>query len=134
MPGPTARFDFAWDRPYRIAGLLFGVTSTRAWVEVTPSELRVQYGFWSLRSALSNIAGVTVTDSYAFLKTAGPPHLSMSDRGISFATNGRRGLCVAFDQPVPGIDPSKRIKHPGATLTVEDIDGLAEALGHAVVN
>lgn len=133
MPGSTARFDFAWERPYRIAGFLFGVTPRRAWVEVTPSELHVHYGPWTLRSALSNITGVTATDSYAFLKTAGPPHLSMSDRGISFATNGHRGLCVAFDQPVPGIDPSKRIKHPGATLTVEDVDGLAEALGFATV-
>ncbi len=133
MPDFAARFDFAWERPYRIAGALFGITPRRAWVEVTPSELHVRYGAWTLRSALSNVTGVTVTDSYAFLKTAGPPHLSMSDRGISFATNGRRGLCVAFDQPVPGIDPSKRIKHPGATLTVQDLDGLAEALGHPVV-
>lgn len=134
MPVSADRFDFTWERPYRIAGLLFGVTPRRSWVEVTPSELHVHFGAWTVRSALSNITGVTVTDGYAFLKTAGPPHLSMSDRGITFATNSRRGLCVAFDQPVPGIDPTKRIKHPGATLTVADVDGLATALGHPVVN
>lgn len=134
MPDATERFDFAWERPYRIAGLPFSITPRRAWVEVTSSELRVRYGPWSLTSALGNITGTTVTESYAFLKTAGPPHLSFEDRGISFATNGRRGVCVSFDRPVAGIDPTRRIKHPGATLTVEDVDGLAEALGHPVVN
>lgn len=123
------RFAFSWDRRYRIAALPFGTTPGRAWIEVTPTELHVRYGWWSLRSALSNISGVDVTGDYAFVKTAGPPHLSMSDRGITFATNGRRGLCVSFRQPVSGIDPTHRIKHPGATLTVADVDGLAAALG-----
>lgn len=123
------RFAFAWEPRYRLPALAFGVTPRRAWVEVTPSELYVRYGLWKLRSALSNISGVEVSGSYAFLKTAGPPHLSMSDRGISFATNGHEGLCIRFREPVPGIDPTKRIKHPGATLTVADVAGLARALG-----
>ncbi len=125
----TARFDFAWESRYRLPGLLFSVTPQRAWVEVTPTELHVHYGWWTLRSALSNIAGVQRTGDFAFIKTAGPPHLSMVDRGISFATNSRAGLCVQFHEPVPGIDPTQRILHPGATLTVADIDGLAQALG-----
>lgn len=127
-PG-TQRFDFAWEPRYRLPALLFGLTPRTAFVEVTPSELHVRYGLWSLRSALGNVTGVEVSGDYAFLKTAGPPHLSMSDRGISFATNSHAGLCVSFAVPVPGIDPTKRIKHPGATLTVADLPGLARALG-----
>jgi hypothetical protein len=30
---------------------------------------------------------------------------------------------------VPAIDPTRTIKHPGATLTVADPDALARALG-----
>ena len=126
----TTRFEFDWDAAYRVAGLPFGITPWTAHVEVTPSELTARFGPWRLRSALGNIAGVDVTGGYAFVKTAGPPHLSFSDRGITMATNGRRGLCVRFVEPVPGIDPTRRIVHPGATLTVADPEGLAEALGH----
>lgn len=123
------RFPFAWEPRYRLPALAFGVAPRTAWVEVTPTELHVRYGWWTLRSALGNISGVETSGSYAFFKTAGPPHLSFSDRGISFATNSRKGLCVSFRESVPGIDPTKRIKHPGATLTVADVAGLAAALG-----
>jgi hypothetical protein len=33
---------------------------------------------------------------------------------------------------VPAIDPTGRLKHPGATMTVADPEGLARALGHAL--
>lgn len=133
MDDPTTsavqRFEFAWEPRYQRAGLVFGVTPRRAWVEVTEDELRVRYGWWSLRSPLGNVTGLDVSGGYSFVKTAGPPHLSFSDRGISFATNSHEGVCVSFRDPVPGIDPTGTIKHPGATLTVADVDGLAEALG-----
>jgi hypothetical protein len=75
------------------------------------------------------VTAATRTGGYTFVKTAGPPHLSFSDRGVSFATNGRSGVCVRFDRPVPAIDPTGRITHPGATLTLVDPEGFAEALG-----
>ncbi|GAA1914569.1 hypothetical protein [Nocardioides marmoribigeumensis] len=125
----SQRFAFDWDAAYRVAGLPFGITPWTAYAEVSPTALRVRYGPWSLRTALSNITSATRTGGYTFVKTAGPPHLSFSDRGVSFATNGRAGVCVRFDRPVPAIDPTKRIVHPGATLTVADREGFAEALG-----
>ncbi len=126
------RFDFDWDPLYRPAGVLFGVTPWTAHVDVSPSELVVRYGLWSLRSALINITGVELSTDYSYVKTAGPPHLSLSDRGISFATNGRRGVCVSFREAVKGIDPTGRIRHPAATLTVGDLEGFARALGFSI--
>ena len=127
------RFDFAFARAYLIAALPFGVTPRTAWVEVDESaaagaELRVRFGPWRLRTPLANIAGTTVTGDFAFLKTAGPPHLSFADRGVTFATNGTRALCLELATPVRGIDPLGVIKHPGVTLTVSDPEGLARAL------
>ena len=87
------------------------------------------FGLWSLRTPLSNIAGAELSGGFSFLKTAGPAHLSFSDRGVTFATNPDRALCVQFHEPVPAIDPTRMIKHPGATLTVADPEGLARALG-----
>ncbi len=125
----THRFDFDWDTAYRAAALPFGIMPRTAYAEVTPSELRVRFGPWSLRTTLTNLTSATATGDYTFAKTAGPAHLSFSDRGVTFATNGRAGVCVRFVRPVPAIDPTRRILHPGATLTLADREGFAEALG-----
>ncbi len=123
-----ARYDFRFAPAYRLAALPFGVTPHTAYVDVDARELRVRYGLWTLRTTLTNVRSAEVTGPFTFLKTAGPPHLSFADRGVSFATNGEAGVCVQFHTPVPGIDPTKRIQHPGATLTVEDLDGFLAAL------
>lgn len=125
----SSRFPFAFTRAYRLAALPFGITPRSAYVEVAGDELRVRYGLWSLRTPLSNVASTELTGGFTFLKTAGPPHLSFADRGVTFASNGDRALCVQFREPVPAIDPTKRIVHPGATLTVADPEGLREVLG-----
>lgn len=133
--GTRYAFDFA--AAYRGPALLFGITPRTAWVELDERTFSVRYGPWSLSTPVTNLADVTRTGGFAFVKTAGPPHLSFSDRGISFATNdgrgsagagGERALCVSFHTPVPGIDPTRRIKHPGATVTVADPDALEQRI------
>ena len=122
------RFPFAFATAYRLPGLLFGVTPLTAWVEVDDTELRVRFGPWSLRTPRGNVAGTQETGGFAFLKTAGPPHFSFTDRGVTFATNGDRAVCVTFHEPVKAIDPTGRIRHPGATLTVAYPSALIRAL------
>lgn len=122
------RFPFRFATAYRLPALAFGITPRTAWVDLTEDELRVRYGPWTLRTTRDNISGVQRTGDFAFIKTAGPPHLSFTDHGISFATNGDDAICMTFHHPVPGIDPTGRIKHPGATVTVEDVPGLLAAL------
>jgi hypothetical protein len=75
-----------------------------------------------------NIAAVDVTGPYAFLKTAGPARLAITDRGLTFASNRDRGVRITFHSPVAGIDPLGAIRHPELTVTVLDVDGLVEAL------
>ena len=123
------RFRFNFATSYRLPALVFGIVPATAYVEVGPAELFARFGPWSLRTALSNVRSTEVSEGYAYLKTAGPPHLSFTDRGVTFATNGRLGLCLQFREPVKAIDPTGRIRHPGATFTVEDPQGLAKALG-----
>ena len=121
-------FAFAFDPAYRAPALLLGITPRTARVHLGPDGLEVRYGLWCLRSSLANITGASRTGGFTWLKTAGPPHLSFADRGISFATNGRDAACVRFAEPVAGIDPTKRIRHPGATLTLADVDGFLSLL------
>jgi len=124
---PT-RFPFRFDPTYRRLARLFGVTPERAWVDLREEELDARYGPWRVHTPMSNIARVEVTGPYAFLKTAGPARLGITDRSLTFASNGDRGVCITFHSPVPGIDPFGRIRHPELTVTVLDVDGLVEAL------
>ena len=128
------RFPFRFDPRYRRLARLFGVTPERAWVELREGELEARYGPWRVRTPRSNIADAAVTGPYAFLKTAGPARLAITDRGLTFASNGDRGVCITFHSPVPGIDRSGRIRHPELTVTVRDVDGLIEALAPDVAD
>lgn len=124
------RFAFAFAGSYRLPALAFGITPRTAWALVDDGELRVRFGPWRLRTPLANVDEVTETGDFAWLKTAGPAHLSFADHGVTFATNGDRAVCVTFHEPVRAIDPTGRIRHPGATLTVADTHGLVAALRH----
>lgn len=122
-------FPFAFDPSYAAAGRPFGVTPRTAGVEVGPDWLYVRYGAWRLLTPRANIRGAELTGGFTFAKTAGPPHLSFADRGVSFTTNGDRALCLQFHEPVTVLDPTGSLRHPGATLAVADPEGLADALG-----
>ena len=121
-------YSFRFDPAYRAAALPFGVLPATTSVTVDDNQLTVRFGLWRLRTPLTNIAGTEVSGPYSFVKTAGPAHLSFTDRGVTFATNGERGLCIKFREPVRVLDPTGRLLHPGATVTVDDVDGLAAEL------
>lgn len=124
----ATRFPFRFDTTYRRLARLFGVTPERAWVDLDEEELEARYGPWRVRTPVSNVAGAEVTGPYSFFKTAGPARLAVTDRGLTFASNGDRGVCLSFRSPVSGIERSGRIRHPELTVTVRDIDGLVAAL------
>jgi hypothetical protein len=126
------RFEFRFGRLHRLAAAPFGIVPQRAWVEVDArpeaDHLLVRFGAWSLRTPLANVADAVVTGPYSLPKVIGPPRLSFVDRGITFATNDRAGVCVSFRTPVRGIDPVGLLRHPGATVTVADVQGLIDTL------
>jgi len=122
------RFAFRFAPAYRWASLLFGIRPETAWVEVGVDALSARFGPWRLRTSLANVASVEITGPYAFLKTAGPAHLGFTDRGLTFASNGERGVLISFYRPVPGIEPTGRLLHPELTVTVADVTGLASLM------
>ncbi len=122
------KFPFHFQRSYRAAARVFGVTPRNAGIAVTDTELRVRFGLWRVATPLANIAKVSITGPYAFVKTAGPARLTLSDRGLTFATNAERGVFVEFHEPIAGIEPTGRLQHPNLTLTAADCDALARAL------
>ena len=126
--GQQLRFSFDFDTKLVPAAALFGVTSRTASVDVDDLHLTVRFGPWRLTTPTGNVAAATVTGPYRWWKVAGPAHLSFADRGITFATNTRRGLCLQFREPVGAIMPGQLVTHPGATVTVAEPEALAEAL------
>src|SRR5438105_2622804 len=121
-------FEFAFAAAYRIAACPFGITPKSAWVEVSSDGFEAHFGPWRLTTPLTNVKDVSITGPYRFVKTAGPARLAITDRGLTFASNGDRGVLIRFHSPVRGIDPLGLIQHPELTVTVADVDGLAAAL------
>jgi hypothetical protein len=121
-------FPFRFAHTYRLASFPFGVHPGNCEVRVTGDEVVARFGFWTVRTPLSNIKDTRITRDYAFVKAAGPARLSFADRGLTFATNGDEGLCLCFHEPVRGIDPAGLLRHPGLTVTVADCAGLQAAI------
>jgi hypothetical protein len=130
----SAEFPFDFDHWFVPVARLFGITPGSARVVLHDDELEARFGPWRVRTPLGNVVGAEVTGPYAVPKVIGPAHVSLSDRGLTFATNARRGVCIRFAAPVPGIGPLGLVRHPALTVTVADTAGLAELLdraGHA---
>jgi hypothetical protein len=122
------RFEFAFAPAYRTLARALRVTPETAWVEVGDRRFEARFGPWRVGTPLTNITDVDVTGPYAFWKTAGPARFAITDRGLTFATNGDRGVLILFETPVRGLDPLGIIRHPELTVTVADPDGLADLL------
>ena len=122
------RFRFAFARSYRAAARGFGITPETAWVDAGDRALEVRFGPWRLSTPLANITDAAVTGPYAFWKTAGPARLAITDRGLTFATNGKSGVLISFHTPVRGLEPLGVIRHPELTVTVAELDRLAKLL------
>ena len=123
------RFEFRFASAYRLAARPFGITPERAWVQIDDEHLLAHYGPWRLRTTLANISRVAITGPYRFYRTAGPARLGITDGGLTFASNGDRGVLLSFREGVPAIDPLRLIRHPELTVTVADVRGLVSALG-----
>ena len=121
-------FGFAFDRKVGRWNRLFGITPSRACVQIDGDTLTARFGPWSLTTTLDNVAAVTTTGPYRPWRVAGPARMSLADRGLTFATNSELGLCIAFVRPVPGADPLHLLRHPSLTVTVADPPALGLAL------
>jgi hypothetical protein len=119
-------FPYAVDKRLTPFWLPFGVRPSRDGVTITDDgTFRATFGFLKLETPLSNIAGAHVTRNYRWYTSAGARR-SMVDDGLTFGTNRDAGVCVHFREPVPS--PLRRKGHSALTVTVDDVDGLANRL------
>ena len=102
-----------------------GISPRTTGVDVTETHLDVRFGPWSCRTPLTNVKDVRITRDYAAIKAIGPRG-SFTDLGATFGTSTTGGVCVCFHEKVAALTPAA--VHPGLTVTVEDLEGLAAHL------
>ena len=121
----TEFFPFAVDIRLAPFWLPFGLRPGRDGVTVTDDTFLATFGFLKLETSLANIDEAHVTRDYRWWTAAGV-RLSLADSGLTFGTNRSAGVCVHFRDPV--ASPLRHKGHTALTVTVADVDGLAERL------
>ncbi|MBW0100859.1 DUF1990 family protein [Pseudonocardia sp. KRD291] len=115
---------------YRLLLLPFGVCDeSDAYVDLDNDQLQVRFGHWGLSTPVRNLAGAQVLGPFSAPKVLGP-HLSLADRGATFGSSTAHGVCIRFHTPVPGLEPTGALRHPGVTVTVAEPQALARAVEH----
>lgn len=120
----TWLFDF--DRRYERFLAVLGVRPENSRAELHDDRLEVHFGRWALATPWTNVKGTQLTRDYQAIKAIGARG-SLKDRGVTFGSNTREGLCLCFHEPVPSLlGPlgGDLMKHPGMTITVQDCLGL----------
>lgn len=120
-------FSFEFDPSFRLPARTFGIRPENSLILVTDGELATQFGPWRIRTPLANIRSMAITGPYRYLKVAGPARLAITDQGLTFATNARRGVQFDFHEWIAGIEPTGTLRHPNLTLTAADCPGLIQA-------
>ena len=128
---PATRFGFSFERRMVVPAALAGVTPYTSSIELTDGALKVRFGWWTLATTVDNIESVERTGPYQFFKVAGPPHLSLKDGGITFATTTEEGVCVRFRRPVACLVPFGLMRHSAMTITPDAPDEFITALERA---
>lgn len=126
--GDAARvFPFRFDRAARYLLLPLGVTPATSRVELADGQLLIRFGPWRATVDRRNIRAVTASGPFSPWKAIGP-RVSAADRGLTFGTSTRGGVCIRLRQPVGVLAPRRLLAHPAVTVTVDQPGELARLL------
>jgi hypothetical protein len=107
-------YRYAFDKRLVAFWGVFGVRPAKDGVTITnDGRLRATFGLLQLETPLDNVAGAHITRNYRWWTAAGARR-SLKDDGLTFGTNANAGVC--------------RSGHSALTVTVEDLQGLTDAL------
>lgn len=120
---PARRFAYRLD-PRSIVLRLFGVHGAEdAWVDLGEDTLTASFGWFSATSPFANIASWRIEGPWRWITAIGVRR-SFRHADITFGGSPAGGVRLDFREPIK-VGP---IKTPALYLTVEDLDGLGEAL------
>jgi hypothetical protein len=106
--------------------LLFGVRQGNAWVDLTPTELVANFGFYHLRVALTNIASWRIEGPWLWITAIGVRR-GVRAGDMTFGGNHKGGVRIDFKAP----ERRNILSIPRLYVTVADLVGLGAALAAA---
>jgi hypothetical protein len=122
----SQHFRYRIDTKFAPLWLPFGVRPAKDGVTLTDDGRFVAgYGFVRIETPIDNIDGAHVTSGYRWWTAIGA-RLSFVDDGLTFGTNHDAGVCVHFRTKVRSV--LRRSGHSALTVTVDDVEGLVDAL------
>jgi hypothetical protein len=121
------QFEFAFEPRFRPLLAMIGVTPGTAHVTLTPERLVARFGPWTCETAIANVREACCTGPYRWYTAIGARG-SFVDRGLTFGTTTKGGVCVLLREPVPGLVPVGSFRHPGITLTLAEPDRFVSSL------
>ena len=125
--GQARFFPFRFDRVARYLLVVLGVTPATSGIEVTGGQLLIRYGPWRTTVDRRNIRAVTASGPFKAWKAIGP-RMSLADRGLTFGTSTRGGVCIELRRPIAVLAPRRLLAHPAVTVTVDQPGELVRLL------
>ena len=117
-------FPYRLESRYLLLWKPFGVGADDG-VTLTDDSFVATFGRKKLETPLANVTGAHATHDYQWWKAIGM-RLSFADDGLTFGTATHGGVCVHFGDRVHRVIGPK--DHSALTVTVDDLDGLVDAI------
>jgi hypothetical protein len=117
-------FEFDFDKRFSPLLVMLGAIPSNSRVELRDDRVGVRLGPWRLSISTANIAHLDVTGPYRWYRAIGL-RVSLTDRGLTFGTNARRGLCIEFVRPIRSF---LGMRHPAVTVTIRRPEMLKAAI------
>ena len=121
----TQHFPYLRDKRWSALFLALGVRAADGVTVSADGDLIATYGRFKVKTTLDNVDHTEITGPHRWYTAVGL-RLSLSDDGITFGTNHRKGLSIAFVKKVPRVIGFR--KHSTLWVSVADPAGLAEAI------
>ena len=99
-------FPYERDGRWKILLAPLGISDDDG-VAVSDNTMRATFGYWSVETPLTNVAGTLITGPHRWYTAVGL-RLSFSDDGLTFGTNHLRGLCIEFKSKSYASDRAAR--------------------------
>lgn len=126
---PVERFfPYEFEERYRLVWRFSGANPDVDGVHLTADRLVATYGRKKVDTPRTNVTGAHITRDYSWTKAIGIRG-SLKDDGLTFGTCTRGGVCIHFAERIPKVIGFR--PHSALTVTVEDLEGLVDALGPA---
>ena len=117
----TQHFPYQLDKRWSALFLALGVRDTDGVTLSAKGELIATFGRFKVATTLDNIDHTAVTGPHRWYTAVGL-RLSLTDDGVTFGTNHRKGLSIAFVKKVPRVIGLR--KHSTLWVSVADPEGL----------